>query len=160
MKFRNAKYNAAGTIDCEVEHPNFGWVPFTASPSDILAHGRDIYELAKGVAAPYPMDDVSLSERLAKKRQSTSLSKSEFVLACVGAGILTDAEALDVGRGGWPNAMNDFLAYLTPQQALTVQLEWASVKDIRRTNVFVMTLGSWLGISDTDLDNLFGIGAA
>lgn len=99
----------------------------------------------------------SVKEDIRKIREGSKLSKSEFVLACVDAGILTDAEALDVGRGGWPVAMNDFLDHLTPDQALSVQLEWASVNDIHRTNVFVMTLGSWLEISEADLDELFGI---
>lgn len=159
MKFRNPKHNAAGTIDCEVEHPKLGWVQFTASPSDTLEYGRDIYEMTKDLAEAYPMDEESIAQRLSIARKSAKLSKSEFILACVGAGILTDAEALDVGRGGWPVAMNDFLDHLTPDQALSVQLEWASVNDIHRTNVFVMTLGSWLEISDTDLDTLFGIAA-
>ena len=33
-------------IDCEVEHPVYGWVPFTASPFDIVSHGPAIYEAA------------------------------------------------------------------------------------------------------------------
>lgn len=28
---------------CEVLHPVFGWIPFTASASDVEAHGRAIY---------------------------------------------------------------------------------------------------------------------
>lgn len=55
MNIRNAAYNAYGTIDCEIEHPVFGWIPFTASPNDTEAHGREIYaELtALGAIAPY-----------------------------------------------------------------------------------------------------------
>jgi Arc/MetJ-type ribon-helix-helix transcriptional regulator len=44
MNIRNAKYNENGAIDCEIEHPEFGWIPFTASPDDVEQHGRDIYE--------------------------------------------------------------------------------------------------------------------
>lgn len=29
--FRNPKYNAVGGIDCEIEHPNFGWIPFSST---------------------------------------------------------------------------------------------------------------------------------
>jgi hypothetical protein len=53
MKYRNAEYNALGTIDCEIEHPNFGWIPFTADPSDVEPHGREIFALLKDTAAPY-----------------------------------------------------------------------------------------------------------
>ena len=32
MDIRNPKYNAFGTIDVEIEHEQFGWIPFTARP--------------------------------------------------------------------------------------------------------------------------------
>lgn len=42
---RNQKYNANGiTVDCEINHPVFGWIPFTASPNDIEEHGREVYK--------------------------------------------------------------------------------------------------------------------
>jgi hypothetical protein len=41
MNYRNPKYNAVGTIDCEVEHPVHGWVPFTANPDD--SAGSTVY---------------------------------------------------------------------------------------------------------------------
>jgi hypothetical protein len=34
MNFRDPKYNAFGTIDCEIEHPVYGWIPFTCDPTD------------------------------------------------------------------------------------------------------------------------------
>jgi hypothetical protein len=34
MNYRNAVYNQRGTIDCEIEHPEFGWIPTTLSPDD------------------------------------------------------------------------------------------------------------------------------
>jgi hypothetical protein len=57
MQVKNPKYNAFNTIDCEIEHPQFGWIPFTASPDDIEQTGRDIYTQAAagdyGPVAPY-----------------------------------------------------------------------------------------------------------
>lgn len=54
MNFRNAVFNRAGTIDCEVEHPVYGWIPFTASPDDPEEHGREIYARAlEADPAPY-----------------------------------------------------------------------------------------------------------
>lgn len=44
MQYRNPHYNKHGTIDCEVNHPKFGWVPFTASPNDCEEHGRLIFQ--------------------------------------------------------------------------------------------------------------------
>lgn len=35
MNYRNAKYiNAEGWIDCEIEHPQHGWIPYTLNPLD------------------------------------------------------------------------------------------------------------------------------
>jgi hypothetical protein len=53
MNFRNPQFNAFGTIDCEIEHPVFGWIPFTASPSDSVPTGPEIFAAAQSVAAPY-----------------------------------------------------------------------------------------------------------
>ena len=36
--FRNPFFNNIGTIDCEIEHPVFGWIPFTCSPDDTGAN--------------------------------------------------------------------------------------------------------------------------
>lgn len=35
MNYRNAKYiNDKGWVDCEIEHPEFGWIPYTLDPDD------------------------------------------------------------------------------------------------------------------------------
>jgi len=55
MEFINAQRNAFDTIDCEINHPIYGWIPFTADPNDTGAH-FDVAELfarMEGEAAPY-----------------------------------------------------------------------------------------------------------
>lgn len=47
MNGRNPQRNAVGTIDLEIEHPDFGWIPFTAAPDDVEAVGRDLYARAE-----------------------------------------------------------------------------------------------------------------
>jgi len=34
MQVRNAKFTAFGAIDCEIEHPSWGWIPFTCTVGD------------------------------------------------------------------------------------------------------------------------------
>ena len=35
MKYRNAKYiNGSGWIDCEINHPDHGWIPYTLNPEE------------------------------------------------------------------------------------------------------------------------------
>lgn len=36
-----------GQIDCEINHPQFGWIPFTADPNDVEPHGRAIWQAIK-----------------------------------------------------------------------------------------------------------------
>jgi hypothetical protein len=34
MNYRNAKYISPTVIDCEIDHPDYGWIPYTLDPSD------------------------------------------------------------------------------------------------------------------------------
>ena len=34
MEYRNAKHISNGLIDCEINHPDHGWIPFTCDPFD------------------------------------------------------------------------------------------------------------------------------
>lgn len=34
MNYRNARRLSNGWIDCEIEHPTYGWIPFTCDPND------------------------------------------------------------------------------------------------------------------------------
>lgn len=52
VEVRSAVYNTSGGIDCEINHPILGWVPFTASPDDVEQFGRDLFEQLQGNAAP------------------------------------------------------------------------------------------------------------
>lgn len=44
---RNPARNADGTVNVEILHPAFGWLPFTASPNDTEPHGRELFERAE-----------------------------------------------------------------------------------------------------------------
>lgn len=49
MEIRNPQYTATGAIDCEVDFHGLGWLPFTATPDDPEAHGREIFALAEAM---------------------------------------------------------------------------------------------------------------
>lgn len=52
MEIRNPLLNPDGTIDCEIEHPVYGWIPFTANQNDVEEHGREIFALALAMNPP------------------------------------------------------------------------------------------------------------
>lgn len=68
-----ARYNQFGAIDLEVNHPDWGWIPFTATPDDTEVHGRIIYARAvqgeAGPIAPYepPSDEEVAAEVRAER---------------------------------------------------------------------------------------------
>ena len=54
-ELRNAFYSSSTNevIDCEFNHPSFGWIPFTAHANDPEPHCRDIYDqLITGNSCP------------------------------------------------------------------------------------------------------------
>jgi hypothetical protein len=57
MHARTPSHNAFGTIDLEINHPVYGWIPFTASPADSEQIGQDLFARAVagefGPVAPY-----------------------------------------------------------------------------------------------------------
>lgn len=53
VEIRNPRYNSHGTIDCDIKHPEFGWMPYTPDPDS--ASGKAIMvELAKVDVATIP----------------------------------------------------------------------------------------------------------
>lgn len=70
-ELRNVKDNGNATFDCEFNHPEFGWIPFTAAPNDVEELGRSIYkeitESSSIVITPYTpptIDEMAQDERL------------------------------------------------------------------------------------------------
>lgn len=63
MKFnyRNPIYTKSNTITCEIEHPEYGWIPFNATPNDIEEHGRELYHRIK--------EDGNISEYLPPSKE-------------------------------------------------------------------------------------------
>lgn len=51
MTIRNLKFTATGAIDCEINHPEHGWIPFTASADDSEDYGCDLF--ARAIAGEY-----------------------------------------------------------------------------------------------------------
>lgn len=43
---RNVVELPDGRIDCEVDHPVLGWIPYTASADDCDKTGRDVFAVA------------------------------------------------------------------------------------------------------------------
>lgn len=55
MNYRSPAFNALGTINCEIEHPEYGWIPFTCAPTDTGAEfdTAALFKEMQPHAAPY-----------------------------------------------------------------------------------------------------------
>jgi hypothetical protein len=55
MNYRNPVFTADRFIDCEINHPVYGWIPFTCAPKDGGADfdAAALYAKMKPHAAPY-----------------------------------------------------------------------------------------------------------
>ena len=83
MYIQNLQYTALGAIDCEINHPVHGWIPFTASPDDSEEIGREAHAQiiagAAGAVAPYVAPSTS-SEQKASESRSYLASTDWYVV--------------------------------------------------------------------------------
>ena len=141
MKIRNPQHTADGRIDCEIEHPVHGWIPFTADPNDIEEHGRQIHAdiLASGAKiAPYePPPDPDPAEALAREREGMVCSRFQAKAALLQAGLLDQVEAV--------------LAEADP----VAKLAWADAVEFRRNSPTIAALAKSVDMTDEQVDDLF-----
>jgi hypothetical protein len=89
-------------------------------------------------------------------RANAFLSRLDFCTALVRLNILTKDQALATIDGVWPEPMLNFLNYLDADQSFEVQMEWKAAVTVNRSHPFILSLGSWLSLTDTQLDSMFG----
>lgn len=142
MQVKNLKYNQLGTIDCEIEHPVYSWIPFTASPDDSEPLGVQIYNRGMsgefGVIEPYTPEEVVISV-------PSVVTMRQARLALLQQGLLSQVQiAIDS---------------LPSPQKEAAQIEWDYSSEVHRDEPFVQLLGAALGLSDKQFDDLFILAA-
>lgn len=115
MKLRNAQYNALGTIDCEIEHPVYGWIPFTADPSDVEPIGAEVFSAAKANAAAYvePPVDLEALAAQARSKRNTLLAASDW----------TQVADAPVDQAAWATYRQE-LRDITAQAGFPENISW------------------------------------
>lgn len=115
MNFRNANYNAFGAIDCEIEHPIYGWIPFTADPNDVEPIGAEVFSAAKASAAAYvepPIDLDALADQ-ARSQRNALLAASDWTQ-------MSDAPVNKVAWATYRQALRD----ITAQAGFPTDINW------------------------------------
>ena len=142
MEIRNLSYNSVVTIDCEINHPTFGWIPFTASPEDVEQHCREIYNAAIngecGEIVAYSPPVVDEQAVLASWRDKTEVSRFQVHAALYQAGYYEDIQS-----------------YMSTEADVIQKMAWETAQVFRRNSPTVTALLPLMGITDSQLDDLF-----
>jgi hypothetical protein len=75
MKYRNAKHIANSRIDCEIDHPSYGWIPFTCDPTDTGA-AFDVVSLYDAMVA-----DPETADYVLPTQTELDAAQAEYVRA-------------------------------------------------------------------------------
>jgi hypothetical protein len=83
LQLRNPRFLEDGRIDCEIVHPDRGWIPFTADPADPEPHGRSVHValLLQGNIAPPlppPPPDPDLLAAALRARRTAHLAATDW----------------------------------------------------------------------------------
>ena len=130
MESRNPVFTETGTIGCEINHPEFGWIPFTASANDVEPLGGELFDRHSGDAAPYvapppPPPPIEVLE----------CSPAQMRIALHRAGLLAQVQAI---------------VDADPEAAIL----WEYATTIERNNPFIDALG--IGpFAPEQIDDLF-----
>lgn len=136
MEYRNVKYNRHGTIDCEVNHPVFGWNPTTVRPDD--ADTAALYDqiFSDGaVIAPYvpPSQDEI-------RQNMFPLTRRQFKLGMLNLGISTAM-------------INQAIAGIADPAAQAVaQIEFDEAQYFERNHSLVTQLAAAFNLTPEQLD--------
>lgn len=106
-----------------------------------------------------PRTPADLEAELQAKRDATWLTKPDFLLACMGAGLLTPAEAAQAAQGIVPEPFQSAVDALDPMTKDYLAVLWPTATRIERTDPFIETIAAMRGLSDALVDQLFGVEA-
>jgi len=134
IEYRNPTYNADGTIDVEINHPDYGWIPFTASPDDTEPHGRQIFEDLKAEAAEYVEPEPPEPQ---PEPVPQTISRFQARAALHQAGYLAQ--------------MQTAIESADP----IVKMAWEDATEFRRNSPTVLAFAETLGLTDEQLDEMF-----
>jgi len=118
MNYRNAQYTKDGRIDCEIEHPKFGWIPFTADPDDVEDHSRELHKQilkAGNIAAYTPPLGPTLDEleAAARSKRNALLASSDW----------TQVADAPVDQSAW-RTYRQALRDITEQEGFPADVVW------------------------------------
>jgi hypothetical protein len=77
--YRNPIYNEDNTIDCEIEHPEFGWIDTTLNPTDHETSALYSHVVTEGSIAPFVAHVPTLEEVIYTLKQAVVVNLATLV---------------------------------------------------------------------------------
>ena len=151
MYFRNAVFTADGSIDCEIEHPAFGWLPFTASENDSESHGRDIFASALAAnPAPFVVPPEPPVDRAAMQ-----MTFAQLLIGLVAEKWIITAEGMAWLDGALPAAVTALIATLPADQQFAAVARAKRPSVVQRLDGLVLALAALQGRTEAQMDAFF-----
>ncbi|MDO8985346.1 hypothetical protein [Cypionkella sp.] len=97
---------------------------------------------------------------LAAWRDTRKLSRAEFCLAILRAGLVTPEEAVVAAQGQIPAPLTGAIAQMPEPQRNEARVLWAGLTEVQRNHPLVLLAGEAEGLDAAALDALFGWPAA
>jgi len=139
MEFRNPAYNEHGTIDCEINHHDYGWIPHTI-PAD---ENPELQAMAvEANPTPYVAPPAQTQEQaLAQERLTMTCTPMQGILA--------------LGETQW----GVILTYRDTQATWAEKVIVDGAQTWVRNSQNIAFFQYLLGLTDTQVDDLFRLAA-
>ena len=148
-----------------IETDWFFEVPEGVTPNNVYidGDGLKLYPAKPGVWAEWDhlakawFDPRDPAEVLAAARAAASMSRSDFLLAVIRAGILPASDAGPAARGEIPPSLVPVFAAMPAEVHLEAVVRWGAATVIARLDPILGLLAEALNVTPEQLDALFGI---
>lgn len=151
MNYRNTKYTINNWIDCEIDHPVYGWIPFTANPLDTnpLFSISELYDtMSKGpdIGAYVPVPDIVIIP---------DLSFPQLLIGLVSEQWITEADGDAWLAGTLPSTVLTVISSLPMEMRFAAKARALRPSVIIRADPLVATLAAYEGKTPEELDEFF-----
>ena len=152
MEYRNARVIWNNLIDCEINHPVLGWIPFTADQNDT---GADF-----DVAALYQtmLEDPSTIPWDGKPQPVAvpfSITRRQCAMQLFKQQIISGGDAISMTQTGVPPAAIQAYFDTLPEPDRTIAIMDFAAVDYYRNNPLINSIMTINNMSSEDVDNFF-----
>ena len=94
---------------------------------------------------------------LNRARNYASMTRTDFIIACANAQILSLEDAKIAVKGDIPPALQTLIDSLPPENKIEAEIRWVGANMIERNDPLILMFAQQLQITDEQLDVIFGI---